>query len=156
MGRRTAFADVLDSKLSESFHDRPASPRPAGRHIPTVNVFFVEFGAGATPVRSFRDHHLYTANAEPIRRAPHEQPRPGRTLSSRKRAALEQLNALGARLDADFTVEALRRAFRELARRYHPDRHPGSSASEKARFSMQFVRLHDAYRELQSAAPAAA
>jgi DnaJ domain len=156
MGGRTAFADVLDSKLSESFHDRPASPRPAGRHIPTVNVFFVEFGAGATPVRGFRGRYLYTANAEPIRHAPHEQPRPRRTLSSRERAALEQLNALGACIDADFSVEELRRVFRELARTYHPDRHPGSSASEKARLSMQFVRLHDAYRELQGAAPAAA
>ena len=50
----------------------------------------------------------------------------------------------------------LRGAFRTLARRYHPDRHPNCTPIEKARLSRQFIQLHDAYRELQASLPVAA
>jgi hypothetical protein len=74
--------------------------------------------------------------------------RPVRRLSRRQREALVMLESLGAPLAEDFTAEELRGAFRALARRYHPDRHPSSSASDRARLCMLFGRAHDAYRLL--------
>jgi hypothetical protein len=82
--------------------------------------------------------------------------RPNRKLSPQAQSALDRLNALGADVHADFTPHELRHAFRALARRYHPDRYPASSATEKARLSRQFIQLHDAYRELKGAIPVAA
>jgi hypothetical protein len=157
MRRPIAFAEVLEEKLGGGTSEPPTSPKPAFAHIPTVRVFFFEFGATARPVHAARGTHPYRAGPEPATRV-HCEPsvRPRRSLTSREQAALDQLNALGASIGADFTVDGLRSAFRALAPRYHPDRHPGSSASEQARLSMQFVQLNDAYRELQSALPAAA
>ena len=78
--------------------------------------------------------------------------RPKRTLSPEQREALNQLIGLGARLDSDFTMPELRSAFRALARTYHPDRHPGTRAGEKARLSTAFVTLRNAYDTLKTAA----
>ena len=157
MGRRIAFAEVLDEKLSGHASAPPAPPQPTVWHVPTVAAFFSEFGAAGRPVHDPRARHLYSSSSRPAARVYPAQPTPSqRSLSSREQAALDQLIALGASVGADFTVDQLRSAFRSLARRYHPDRHPGSTASEKARLSMQFVQLHDAYRELQGALPAAA
>jgi DnaJ-class molecular chaperone len=79
-----------------------------------------------------------------------------RILPPRAQSALDRLNALGACLTPDFSAWELRQAFRTLARRYHPDRHPASNGLERARLSQQFIQLHNAYRELQTAAPIAA
>jgi DnaJ-class molecular chaperone len=62
--------------------------------------------------------------------------------------AFDALNALGADLDDAFTPETLRRAFRKLAHRYHPDRHSGSSAAERARLARLFAEATDHYRLL--------
>ena len=155
------FAAVLEDKLRCSEPGRAATPQPRGRHVPTVQAFVFEFAAAASNLRRPRPAHLYSVDSDLHRSADpvgfgrahcgHQRPssRPKRILSSRERAALDQLNALGAAIGADFTVQELRQAFRALARRYHPDRHPSSSAIEKARLSRQFIQLHDAYRELQ-------
>jgi hypothetical protein len=156
MGRRIAFTEILDEKLSDSASEPPASPGPAVRHVPTVVAFFSEFGATGRPVYDPRGRALYSNRSQPAARIHPGQPNPRRSLSSREQTALDQRIALGASVGADFTVDQLRSAFRALAPIYHPDRHPGSSESEKARLSMQFVQLHDAYRELQGALPAAA
>jgi DnaJ-class molecular chaperone len=58
------------------------------------------------------------------------------------------LEALGAVLPADFTSDELRAAFRSLARRYHPDRHPRCSEDERIRLGVLFGHAHDAYRTL--------
>jgi DnaJ-class molecular chaperone len=71
-----------------------------------------------------------------------------RVLSSREQRALDDLIALGAELPADFTFDELRSAFRTLARRYHPDRHAGCRAEDKARLAHLFARTRDAYRTL--------
>jgi hypothetical protein len=78
--------------------------------------------------------------------------RPQRTLSPNQRDALNQLIGLGARLDTDFTIQELRSAFRELARAFHPDRHPGTKPVEKAHLSTAFVALRHAYDTLKAAA----
>lgn len=169
MAGGVTFAAVLDDKLRGSEPEPAASPEPRRRHVSTVQAFVFEFAAAASNLRNSRATHLYTIDSDLSRSGAqrlrvgrtldeHERPfsRPQRILSSRGRAALDQLNALGAAIGADFTVQELRQAFRTLARRYHPDRHPGSSAIEKARLSRQFIQLHDAYRDLQAATPAAA
>jgi hypothetical protein len=169
MAGGVTFAAVLDDKLRGSKPEPAATPEPCGRHVPTVQAFVFEFAAAAGNMRNPRATHLYSIDSELSRsgaqptgfgraRDGHERPssRPQRILSSRQRAALDQLNALGAAIGADVTVQELRQAFRVLARLYHPDRHPDSSAIERARLSRQFVQLHDAYRELQPGTLAAA
>jgi hypothetical protein len=81
---------------------------------------------------------------------------PRRALSTDERRALDELVRLGASLDSHFTAEELRSAFRSLARRYHPDRHPGATASERTRLSTLFSQVHEAYKDLQGGLSAAA
>ena len=75
-------------------------------------------------------------------------PRPSRRLSLRQREALETLRTLGATLPADFTDDELRRAFRTLARRYHPDRHPGCSDEQRSTLCSLFGHAYEAYEVL--------
>jgi DnaJ-class molecular chaperone len=56
--------------------------------------------------------------------------------------------SLGASLGADFTPDELRGAYRQLARRYHPDVHLGCTEREKARLGALFTRAHDSYQVL--------
>jgi hypothetical protein len=99
----------------------------------------------ATPVKP-------SSEPAPLRLVHSEVIRPKRTLSPNQRDALNQLIGLGARLDPDFTLQELRSEFRALARAYHPDRHPGTRAGEKARLSTAFVTLRSAYDTLKAAA----
>lgn len=72
----------------------------------------------------------------------------------KQKHALDSLTALGARLDADFTLEELRTAFRMLALRYHPDHHFSRSEAEQVVLCAQFARAHDAYEQLKTIPPA--
>jgi hypothetical protein len=74
---------------------------------------------------------------------------PRRILSALERAALAEMNALGASLAANFTSGDLRRAFRMLALQYHPDRHPSQSAGARAHLSERFTRAREAYQMLR-------
>jgi hypothetical protein len=51
-------------------------------------------------------------------------------------------------LDEARTPDALRRAYKQLARRYHPDSHPGCTAAEHARLSRLFTEATEHYRVL--------
>ena len=73
------------------------------------------------------------------------------SLSAREKGALVALNDLGADLGDNLSLSTLRRAFRRLARRYHPDRHPGSSAGEQERMARVFVEATEHYRVLAAA-----
>ena len=76
-----------------------------------------------------------------------------RRLSATQQRALGRLQRLGAlALDASFTDDQLRRAFRFLAKKLHPDRHPAASAAERARLASSFVALCESYRELTAPA----
>ena len=51
-------------------------------------------------------------------------------------------------LDAAHTPDALRRAYRALAHRYHPDRHPSSGPAERERLARLFAEATEYYRLL--------
>lgn len=79
---------------------------------------------------------------------PAEVRRPVRTLSPVQQRALECLTALGARLVPAFTASELRREYRQLARRVHPDRHPHATPAERERLARDFGEATTAYRSL--------
>ena len=76
---------------------------------------------------------------------------PAMRLTRVEARALEALNRMGAGLDDRVSPDTLRRAFRRLARRYHPDRHPGTSAVEQDRLARIFAEATEHYRLLAAA-----
>ena len=64
------------------------------------------------------------------------------------RQALEKFIWLGAAVGLDFSATELRSAFRVLALRYHPDRHPGIADVERARLGRIFAELSECHRQL--------
>jgi len=169
-----AFEDVLDSALA-GFDGGGHQGRPAARGIGTAvayGIFFEDLrptGAGSAtatlpepidaPARSAAwvprrpsvpDDALVGRLFVTVGQGPRPT-RPDRHLTAPQRRALADLTALGAAIDASFTREDLRSAFRALARRYHPDRHASRGDADPARLSAQFRLLHDAYRVLARA-----
>jgi hypothetical protein len=141
MGRGQAFVDLLDGMLDGYESHAAAAPR---RPLPiaTRSHYWI-------PQALQRGH----ASAAPARLAEAPaQARPRRTLSMKQQDALDTLLGLGARLDQDFTDGELRRAFRNLALRYHPDRHVDAGEAERARLAALFARARAAYELLLMAA----
>lgn len=66
-----------------------------------------------------------------------ESPRPVR-LTSLERQTLDDAR----------TPAALRRAFMTLARRYHPDSHPGCGPAEHARLARLFAEAREHYQRI--------
>jgi hypothetical protein len=109
---------------------RPASlPKPR----PAVEV--------PRPVSARETVRPGTSPARRAGRTPHR-------LTSSQQAALRELVACGAELHDDFTAEDLRKTFRSLAQRYHPDRHPGAGSDEHRRLAATFSRVNEGYRLL--------
>lgn len=54
-------------------------------------------------------------------------------------------------LSGEPTPEAIRAAFRQLALRWHPDRHPDAGELTRAALCRRFAQISSAYRELSSA-----
>lgn len=147
------FGTILDEKLEAP----PFSwPSPAGRPAQAA------WRPGPRPVFLFGDiHNGFSASPRPTFSSsapawtpvygarPGAQPRPARRLSAGQREALNSLRALGAvSLADDFSAADIKSAFRALARRYHPDRHPGLSDAERASLARSFAAACDAYRAL--------
>ena len=74
-----------------------------------------------------------------------------RPLTTAQSRALEALNQLGAGIGVDSSVGELRSAFRMLARRYHPDRHPDASVVDRHRLAWQFTTIRNSYKTLLTA-----
>lgn len=74
-----------------------------------------------------------------------------RRLTAMQWRSLDTFNRLGASLPVDFSAGDLRSAFRLLARRYHPDRHPGAVAPDRQRLAQQFTSLRTSYETLLTA-----
>jgi DnaJ-like protein len=150
MGGGKAFVEVLDEVLGEgprSGFQVPGSDvrvPGSGFGVATYPFFWFEQGLKPSAQRQVSHQPIFEAAAPPPPR------RPRRSLSAKHQQALEALVALGARIDADFTDDELRRAFRGLALRYHPDRHPASTNGEKVRLSGLFAQACDAYEDLKT------
>jgi hypothetical protein len=165
----TSFADVLDAHLGCT----PAPPvRPAVSNRPlTAPLFAFDLPpAAAAPRRTTAYPRLHTvapadhvaARTVRVEQPAHVQPAepkapprldtppvaPRVVLTALEARALKALNALGAGLDEPLTLDTLRGAFRRLARCYHPDRHPGSGAAERARLAQLFADATGHYRLL--------
>ena len=149
------FADVLDDALGVTAG--PAVPSSRGASTPTISpvnpfLFFTVSaaagGRGTYAPAAWGDGRLQSIAIPP---ASTEVPRPVRTLTALQQRAVNLLTTCGARLTSDFTLLQLRREYRQLARRLHPDRHPDCSAAERARLSRQFAEASNAYRQLLAA-----
>ena len=68
---------------------------------------------------------------------------PARPVDSKQLAALR---VLGVQPDAD--AATIKRAYRHLARSYHPDLHPGASDDERRALAERFVQVTAAYQTL--------
>lgn len=163
-----AFAEVLQRKLQELQTDGPVL-RPPPTHRPAPPLPFLSgpqlFGVGAVPYRSavypvcagsqIRLNAETTATPKPegddTRVSGATGTRARRTLTARQHEALERFIWLGANLTPDFSGSELRSTFRALARRYHPDRHPHVTDSERARLARAFAELSDCHRVLVAA-----
>ncbi len=143
------FIDVLDAKLSSATLEACTPVEGEGAEGVNPIILFIDprfcFAPGQ-PAR--RAETCVDRRVEPLIRADRAPAHSGRTLSPRQQIALDRLVALGADMDVGFTSADLRREFRILARRYHPDCHAQRTSADKARLTRLFVDLHRAYRIL--------
>jgi hypothetical protein len=115
------FAEILESHLGCTEVPPPAAPAWTSRPV-TAPLFAFDF-----PLQATRSVHA-------------EAPRPVRL------TALERQT-----LDDARTPAALRHAFMTLARRYHPDSHPGCGPAEHERLARLFSEATEHYRLLSAA-----
>jgi hypothetical protein len=152
MGGGRPFIDVLFDKLGQpaAVVSRPLSRQEVGHYPPPSVLYFdprFDFCEPRLPAESSFAHVRPPWTGV----APTPRPRPDRIqhrLSGHGRHALNEIVALGAALDESCSEDELRRAFKLLARRYHPDCRPLAGEAEKARLSRLFVSLHRAYKVL--------
>jgi hypothetical protein len=159
MQARPVFAEVLEQEL------RSFAPEPDGQvsgcqpPFQTVAPPFLFVGPQPHVVAAARGSMASEAGGSGPARAPVPPSAPSRTLqptrvarplTMREQRAFDDLIRLGADLRGSFTGHELRSAFRALARRYHPDRHPASSEVERARLSRMFAELNENYQRLQA------
>ncbi len=140
-----SFADVLDDALAQARvqAQRNAAWSAAGaRGTAGPFLYARPLSAGAAWTRSYP-----RAAAPP---PPPPPPRiPARGLSVAEEQALARLVALGAALTQSFTPDDLKREYRRLALRHHPDRQGDVAPLSLARASAIFAEVTEAYRCLR-------
>lgn len=164
------FTDVLDEKLAAYVGltgEAPAARPSSGFGRPGGWQPWLGFGpdgsqAGAQFARAYgKPTSMPVADPAPVRppvdgdlRQPSRPPvRPLHITTPRQRAALARLRELGARdLGPTAADVDLKRAFRQLARLYHPDSRPELSGDERRRLARLFADACDAYHCLLSSA----
>jgi len=163
------FADVLEARLGCT-DVPPAGRREPGHRVLTAALFVFELPLAAASAAARLRHPVSQETARDERPATRTTERAssrdesattttpawpvvstGIRLTLLERRALAALNRLGAGLDEAPSSDTLRRAFRRLAHRYHPDRHPGSSPEESARLARLFAEATAHYRVLAAA-----
>jgi hypothetical protein len=152
----TRFVDILDAHLGERPGPTPvtttaAASRPAEvYHLPFLHTWNGPAAAGV-PKRAISADPRPAPPARETTRAETTPRKPRRVphrLTPAQQTALRELLACGAELHDDFTADDLRRTFRSLAQRYHPDRHPGAADDEHRRLATTFARVNEGYRVL--------
>lgn len=141
MGPGKAFVDLLNEFLYVEAGPPILSP---GSPVLTQPFIWLEHPRRPTVVA----HVPRAAYVPPVTNA--SPVRPSRHLTRKQQQALDTLVELGAGIDAAFTADELRAAYRRLARHYHPDRHPGAGAQELSRLEVLFSRAHAAYGLLKA------
>lgn len=150
------FADALDAALGTERSHAPVPPPVAPFTSRHANPFLF---STATAQRAMDGYaRVWQPRAEPAAAAPRTvppqpaprpaTPRPARVLTDAQRRELESLQRCGAALASDFTVAELRHEYRKLARRFHPDSHPGCSASAAESLSREFSTVTASYQRL--------
>ncbi len=129
----------------------PAPHRPvAATPAPAPSASAAPASRGGAPGRAAPG-----APVPPARPAPAAEPRSAfvparRVLTVAEQRALDRLLLLGARLDDQFSADDLRREYRRLALRLHPDRHVTAPAADRATLAEAFARATASYRCLQA------
>jgi hypothetical protein len=137
-----SFADVLTDALRSYVEPTPAAttaPRPLFASPPPHPFLFVEVPDVA------RARAVFAIGT--LKGAVHTR-RPARVLTAAQWQSLACLNTLGARLTPDFTLDELRRSYRWLARRLHPDRQHECDEAERRHRARQFAEATGHYRRL--------
>jgi hypothetical protein len=140
--RARSFADVLDEAPGRVPAEpaRMSAPRRqawAAGSAPQAAVFMF-----ARPLTAAVPRWPSVPGTAP-RRADH-------AFSDDQRRAFNRLLDLGARLDANFSADDLRREYRRLAHLYHPDRHSSGSDVEQGSLARAFAELTERYRSLRA------
>lgn len=164
------FSRVLDEKLAAAGLAGSAAPRaaaqPAGPTAwqPWFGGLGPEVGTPTSPAFAHAYKHAAATprpTPMPTRGAPEgdlREPtrtplRPLRITTDRQRAALATLQTLGAADLGPTSADVdLKRSFRQLARRYHPDTRPDLAADERRRLARLFAEACAAYRFLLESA----
>ncbi|MEQ1912599.1 MAG: hypothetical protein ABMA15_27515, partial [Vicinamibacterales bacterium] len=154
------FADALDAALGSERPAPPVSPSGAPFTSRHANPFLFATATYRRPSRDYVDMGRRAPSCAPAY-SPLEAPanqscaaknattaRTQRVLTDAQMRALETLRGLGAVLTADFTVVELRREYRRLVRRVHPDSQPHASRAETERLSRQCAAATDSYQRL--------
>lgn len=145
------FADTLDAALGSERSYTPVPPPGAPFTSRHANPFLFSNWTAQRAMDGYAkvwQPRCEPAAAEPRMAPPQAAPRPARVLTEVQRREFDALRRSGAALTADFTVAELRREYRKLARRFHPDSHPGCSASVAETLSREFAAVTASYQRL--------
>lgn len=160
-GTGPAFETILDARIAA--HVAEASRAvPAVDERPDPGVRFVLSGAAGAAWVFARPRGPAPSAVPPAHAGAHAPAtpappatRPARRLSAAEREAARRLRQWGADLPEDFTDLELKRAYRQLARQFHPDQHPAASAATRAALGGAFHQIHLMYRLLAGESPRA-
>lgn len=132
MGKFIEFAEVLEQKIRKSWmsEQRPSEPQAKVQDIEDTSPTCLAQLLGKQPI--YRS--TLTGNKAYQR---FHKPRPAHRLNAAQIAALAFFKSQGQELSASFSKRELKKAFRALAIRLHPDHGAGSSGD--------FIVLKNAY-----------
>lgn len=136
-----SFAEVLDDAMARARLQarRTVSwSAAAARDTADPFVFARPMAAGAAWTRGY-----------PRPAAPPPPRVEARQLGDREERALATLVTLGATLTAAFTADDIKREYRRLALRHHPDRRRAGALRDATAASATFAAIADAYRCLR-------